>query len=194
MELIETYTGFVELMQFDSEIHTYLVVLSVIKCSYLFIIWVLAFLIIVSNGTGSSKIFIFSSILLIITKSGFCAVTRRLGEQYQYLPLEGYGTGCWHTLNISQYQLIQWCIEDEKPGFFLRGMIMDRLPADICAHLLSESISHPRGMALYAYELWTICGRSVSDQALSDHLVEDVYALPWRNSSWDQMFSIIVIC
>ena len=70
MELIETYTGFVELMQFDSNIHTFLVVISVIKCSYLFIIWVLAFLIIVSNGTGSSKIFIFSSILLIITKSG----------------------------------------------------------------------------------------------------------------------------
>ena len=60
---------------------------------------------------------------------------------------------------------------------------MDCLPADICAHLLSRSISHPRGMALCADELWTICGRSVPDQALSDPLVEDVYALAWRNSS-----------
>ena len=39
------------------------VVISVIKCFYLFIIWVLAFLIFVSNGTVSSKISIFSSIL-----------------------------------------------------------------------------------------------------------------------------------
>ena len=193
MELIETYLcSFLRFALFD--IHTFLVVISLIKCSYLFIIWVLAFLIIVSNGTGSSKIFIFSSILLIITRSGFFAVTRRLGEQYQYFPLEGYGMGCWHTLKIGQYQLIQWYIEDEKPGFLFRGMIMDRLPDDIYAHLLSESISDPRGMTMCAEKLWTIFGCSVPDQALSDHLVEDVYVLPWRNSSWDQIFSSIIIC
>ena len=39
----------------------------------------LAFWIFVSNGTVSSKLSIFSSILPIITRSGFCAVTRRLG-------------------------------------------------------------------------------------------------------------------
>ena len=60
---------------------------------------------------------------------------------------------------------------------------MDRLPADIRAHLLSESISDPRGMAQQADELWTIRGHSVSVQALSDHQVEDVYALPRRDSS-----------
>ena len=43
--------------------------------------------------------------------------------------------------------------EDEKPGFFFRGLFLDRLPADIQAHLLSESISDARGMALCADEL-----------------------------------------
>ena len=40
--------------------------------------------------------------------------------------------------------------EDEKPGFFFRGLFMDSLPADIRAHLnlLSESINDPRRMAL----------------------------------------------
>ena len=47
--------------------------------------------------------------------------------------------------------------EDEKPGFFFRGLFMDRLPADIRAHLLSESISVPRRMALRTDELWTQC-------------------------------------
>ena len=73
--------------------------------------------------------------------------------------------------------------EDEKPGFFFRRLFMDLLSADIRAHLLSESISDPRGMAQRADELWTIRGCSVSVQALSDHLVEDVYALPQRDSS-----------
>ena len=60
---------------------------------------------------------------------------------------------------------------------------MDFLSADIRAHLLSESISDPRGMAQQAVKLWTIRGRSVSVQALSDHQVENVYALPRRDSS-----------
>ena len=51
---------------------TSLVVISVIKCLYLFIFWVFEFLIFVSNGTVSSKISIFYSILSIITRSGFC--------------------------------------------------------------------------------------------------------------------------
>lgn len=73
--------------------------------------------------------------------------------------------------------------EDEKPGFFFRGLFMDRLPADIRAHLLSESINDPRGMAQRADELWTIRGRSVAVQALSDHQFEDVNALPRRDSA-----------
>ena len=72
--------------------------------------------------------------------------------------------------------------EGEKPGFFFRGFFMDRLLADIRAHLLWESISDPRRMALRADELWTIRGRSVPVQALSEQF-EDVYALPRRNSS-----------
>ncbi len=55
---------------------------------------------------------------------------------------------------------------------------MDHLPGDILAHLLSESISDPRGMALCADELWKILGRSISVQALSHHQGEDVYAVP----------------
>ena len=73
--------------------------------------------------------------------------------------------------------------EDEKPGFFFRGLFLDRLPADIRAHLLSESIKDPRGMALRADELWSVRGRSVPVQVLSDHQVEDVYALPRDSSS-----------
>jgi len=72
--------------------------------------------------------------------------------------------------------------EDEKPGFFFRGLFMDRLPADIRAHLLSESISDPRGMALRADELWTIRGRSLPVQSLTEQ-IEDVYALPRRDVS-----------
>jgi len=33
--------------------------------------------------------------------------------------------------------------KEEKPGFFFRGLFMDRLPADIRSHLLTESISDP---------------------------------------------------
>ena len=73
--------------------------------------------------------------------------------------------------------------EDEKPGFFFRGLFMDRLPADIRAHLLSESINDPRRMAQRADELWTVRGRSVAVQALSDHQFEDVNALPRRDSA-----------
>jgi hypothetical protein len=57
---------------------------------------------------------------------------------------------------------------------------MDRLPADIQAHLLSESINDPRRMALYADKLWMILGRSVPVQAFSEQF-EDMYALPRRN-------------
>ena len=52
--------------------------------------------------------------------------------------------------------------KDDTPGFFFRGLFMDRLPGDIHAHLLSESISNPRRMVLRADKLWTIYGLSVS--------------------------------
>ena len=73
--------------------------------------------------------------------------------------------------------------EDEKPGFFFRGLFLDRLPADIRAHLLSEAISDPRWKALCANELWSVHGRSVPVQVLSDQQVEDVYALSRDSSS-----------
>ena len=72
--------------------------------------------------------------------------------------------------------------EDEKQGFFFRGLFMDHLPADIRAHLLSEPISDPRGMALGADELWMVRGCSIPVQVLSEQF-EDVYALTGRNSS-----------
>ena len=59
---------------------------------------------------------------------------------------------------------------------------MDHLPADIRAHLLSEPISDPRGMALGADELWMVRGCSIPVQVLSEQF-EDVYALPGKNSS-----------
>ena len=46
--------------------------------------------------------------------------------------------------------------EEEKPGFYFEGLFMDRLPANIRSHLLTESISNPQRMALQADELWTI--------------------------------------
>ena len=46
--------------------------------------------------------------------------------------------------------------EDEKPGFLFLGLFMDCLPADICSHLLTESIADPRRMATRADELWSI--------------------------------------
>ena len=76
-------------------------------CEKMFILvhlWALAFLIFVSNGTVSSKISIFSSVLSIITRSGFSAVTRRWGGTVP--PLEGYGTGCRHFSIPVQYQYI----------------------------------------------------------------------------------------
>ena len=44
-------------------------------------------------------------------------------------------------------------MEDEKPGFCFCGLFIDRLPADVRAHLLSESINDPHGMAQRADEL-----------------------------------------
>ena len=43
--------------------------------------------------------------------------------------------------------------EDNKLGFYFRGLFMNRLPTDIQAHLLSESIIDPHGMALPADKL-----------------------------------------
>ena len=108
---LQNLCSFFRLALLDNEIYpleliskewtdTSLVVISVIKSSYMFIFifWVLAFWIFVSNGIITSKISIFSSIISIITRTGFCAVT------------EGYGTGCRHISKIGQYQLIQWYI------------------------------------------------------------------------------------
>lgn len=73
--------------------------------------------------------------------------------------------------------------EDEKPGFFFRGLFMDRLPADVRSHLLTESISDPRRMALRADELWTIRGKSSAVHAISDECLQEVNALQRKASS-----------
>lgn len=44
--------------------------------------------------------------------------------------------------------------EDYKPGFILRGLFLRRLPAEVRAHLLQESISDPRALSLKADELY----------------------------------------
>jgi len=64
--------------------------------------------------------------------------------------------------------------EDEKPGFFFLGLFMDRLPADIRSHLLTESIADPRKMATRADELWTVRGRVNTVQSLSPQDFEDI--------------------
>ena len=73
--------------------------------------------------------------------------------------------------------------EDEKPGFFFRGLFMDRLPTDIRSHLLTESINDPRRMALRADELWTIRGKSGTVHAISDECLQEVNALQCKASS-----------
>ena len=73
--------------------------------------------------------------------------------------------------------------EEEKPGFFFRGLFMDRLPADIRSHLLTESISDPRRMALRADELWTIRGKSSTVHMVSDEDFQEVNALQCKVSS-----------
>ena len=73
--------------------------------------------------------------------------------------------------------------EDEKPGFFFRGLFMDRLPTEIRSHLLTESINDPRRMALRADELWTIRGKSGTVHAISDECLQEVNALQRKASS-----------
>ena len=54
---------------------------------------------------------------------------------------------------------------------------MDRLPADIRSHLLTESISDPQRMTLQADELWTIRGKSGAVHVVADESFLDVNAL-----------------
>ena len=49
---------------------------------------------------------------------------------------------------------------------------MERIAADVCAHLLTESFSDPQEMALLTDEVWTICGKSGAVHALSDEFTE----------------------
>ena len=63
---------------------------------------------------------------------------------------------------------------------------MDRLPADIRSHLLTESISDPRRMALRAGELWTIRGKSSTVNMVSDENFLEVNALQHKVSSGGQ--------
>ena len=60
---------------------------------------------------------------------------------------------------------------------------MDRLPADIRSHLLTESIADPRRMATRADELWTVRGRVNTVQSLSSQNFEDISRKPKTRSS-----------
>ena len=62
-------------------------------------------------------------------------------------------------------------------SFVVCSWIADRLPADVRAHLLSESINDPFGMAQRADELWTIQGWGASVQTLCDDKFDEVNAL-----------------
>ena len=73
--------------------------------------------------------------------------------------------------------------EDEKPGFFCLWLFMDRLPAVIRSHLLTESIADPRRMATWADELWTVRGRVNTVQSLSSQNFEDISRKPKTRSS-----------
>jgi hypothetical protein len=64
--------------------------------------------------------------------------------------------------------------EDAKPGFFFLGLFMDRLPADIRSHLLTESIADPRKMATRADELWTVRGRVNTVHSIPSQDFEDL--------------------
>ena len=57
---------------------------------------------------------------------------------------------------------------------------MDRLPADIRSHLLTESISDPQRMALRADELWTIRGKSSSVHMVSGSKGSATQGFFWR--------------
>ena len=74
--------------------------------------------------------------------------------------------------------------EEEKPVFFFRGLFMDRLPADIRSHLLTESISDPQRMALQADELWTIRGKSGAFHVVSDETFQAINALQCKVFFW----------
>ena len=93
---LQNLCSFFRFTLFDGEIYPLELILV---RSYLLIFWALTFLIFVSNGTVSSKISIFSSILSIVTRSGFCAVTMKFWGTVSP-PWDGI---CWRTLEGFKY-------------------------------------------------------------------------------------------
>ena len=51
--------------------------------------------------------------------------------------------------------------EDHKPGFFICGYFLCRLPAEIHSHLIQEDIKKPRALAKKADELWQSCPQCI---------------------------------
>ena len=72
----------------------------------------------------------------------------------------------------------------DKICILLCDLFMDRLPAVVWIHILSESINDPPGMAQRANELWMIWGRGASVQTLSENQFEDVNAIPLSSHTW----------
>ena len=74
--------------------------------------------------------------------------------------------------------------EDHKPCFFLRGAFLKRLPADVRAHLVRDSISDPVALALKADEIYQSRTSSQPVFAVSDHTFpEDLPVNAVRSSS-----------
>lgn len=75
--------------------------------------------------------------------------------------------------------------EGEKPGFFLKGLFLHRLPLEIRSHLMKTPVSDPRKMASDADELWNLRGSSASSHGAVNTLADptqffDVSALSTR--------------
>jgi len=73
--------------------------------------------------------------------------------------------------------------EDHKPGFFVRGHFLRRLPAEIRSHLLQEDIKDPRALARKADELWqnsNVAALNALSHASEDQEVQDVFAVSSR--------------
>jgi len=95
--------------------------------------------------------------------------------------------------NFHRYQALQSLpfLSNKRPSelmdkifILLRDLFMDRLPAYVWIHLLSEFINDPPGMAQHANDLWMIWGLGASVQTLSDNQFEDVNAIPHSSYTW----------
>ena len=67
--------------------------------------------------------------------------------------------------------------EDKKPGFFFLGLFMDCLPADICSHLLTESITDPRQInikCIYGLNIDMVIGQGYKRRSTNSITVKHI--------------------